>query len=212
MAARMSSNDDVPSPIDFRDAAEASDWARKAQARPGRAEIFSAFVRELNGLRAGHATVLELGSGPGFLAERLLQALPELRLVLLDFSPAMHDLARSRLGALCASVTFVTRSFREPDWADGLGPFDAVVTNQAVHELRHKRHAAGLHYQVRGILKRGSPYLVADHFCGEGGMSNTQLYMSSDEQRQALASAGFADVARVAGRGSLVMHRAREGQ
>jgi len=207
----MTGDADVPSPIDFCDADQAGDWARNAQARPGRAAIFSAFVRELSQLPEGRGTVLELGSGPGFLAERLLRALPDLRLVLLDYSPAMHELARARLGTLCASVTFVTRNFREPGWKDGLGPFDAVVTNQSVHELRHKRHALSLHRQVRGILKRDAPYLVADHFCGEGGMSNAQLYMSCDEQRQVLGSAGFADVTRVESSGSLVLHRALEG-
>ncbi len=87
-------------------------------------------------------------------------------------------MAAERLGERIAGVTFVERSFREPAWVEGLGPFDAVVTNQAVHELRHKDHAAALHAQVRPLLAPGGAYLVCDHFFGAGGLSNDQLYMT----------------------------------
>ena len=41
------SEPDVPSPLDLRDPRDARDWERTAQDRPGRAEIFRAFAREL---------------------------------------------------------------------------------------------------------------------------------------------------------------------
>jgi predicted methyltransferase len=99
-------------------------------------------------------------------------------------------------------------SFREPAWTQALGQFDFVVTHQAVHELRHKRHAAALHAQVKSLLLRGGHYLVCDHFCGEGGMANDQLYMSVAEQRQALLSAGFVTVEQVLLKSGLVLHNA----
>ncbi len=39
-------------------------------------------------------------------------------------------------------------------------------------------------------------------------MANSQLYMSTDEQKDALLRAGFKDVAQVIQAGSLSMHRA----
>ena len=135
---------DVPSPIDFCDPRDAREWERTAQARPGRAEIFQAFVRELRALGKSDLIVLELGSGPGLLAAHILDALPAIHLTLLDFSAAMHDLARARLGPQETRVHLVERSFKEPGWSRGLGRFDAVITNQAVHELRHKNHAAAV--------------------------------------------------------------------
>ncbi|MDH0864456.1 class I SAM-dependent methyltransferase [Mitsuaria sp. GD03876] len=184
---------DVPSPIDLRQMADARQWADEAMVkRPWRTEFFETFAQTLDAGNAHH--VLELGSGPGFLAHYLLGALPEIDYVALDFSSAMHQLAAERLGPAASRVRFVERSFREPDWVEGLGPFDHVVTNQAVHELRHKRHARALHEQVRGLLKPGGRYLVCDHFAGDGGMKNDQLYMSIEEQRLALAEAGFTRV------------------
>jgi hypothetical protein len=77
-----------------------------------------------------------------------------------------------------------------------------------VHELRHKRYAEALHSQVRHLLVPGGAYLVCDHFYGEGGMSNAQLYMTVKEQRDALRAAGFTQVDEVLLKGGLVLHRA----
>lgn len=200
--------DDVPSPIDLTDPKDAAAWEETALSkRPVREEFFEAFAREIEA-RPGPVTILELGSGPGFLARRLLERLPEATMVLLDNSNAMHALARDRLGDFAARARFVHASFKEDDWADRLGPFDVVVTNQAVHELRHKRHARALHRQVKSVLSPGGTYLVADHFCGPGGMANDQLYMSVAEQRAALEAAGFGEVSEVLRKGGLVLHRA----
>jgi len=201
-------NADVPTPIDFRDAQHAGEWERTAQARPGRAEIFETFSRELQRLGNGNLVVLDLGSGPGFLAAHLLDVMPNLQLTLLDFSAAMHDLARQRLGSRAEHVRFMHRNFRDDEWPLGLGLFDVVVTNQAVHELRHKRHAPALHAAVRKVLRPGGSYLVSDHYFGDGGLQNEHLYMTMAEQRATLLAAGFSHVERVASFGSMVMHSA----
>lgn len=200
---------DVPSPIDFHRREEARAWAEAAmEKRPGRGKLFALFAAELGSAQPEVRRVLELGSGPGFLAAHLLGALPELSLTLLDFSAAMHELAAERLGPAARRARFVERDLREPGWAEGLGPFDAVVTLQAVHELRHKRRAPGLHRAVAGLLAPGGLYLVGDHFCGPGGMEDARLYMSLPEQREALEGAGFEGVTELARVGTLVLHRA----
>jgi SAM-dependent methyltransferase len=200
---------DIPSPIDLRLMCDAREWEETAMSkRPWRTEFFEAFASEIlsNGISVHR--ILELGSGPGFLAKHLLGALPSVEYVALDFSSAMHELAAKRLGLLGSGVQFVERSFREPAWSSGLGQFDCIVTNQAVHELRHKRYAAELHQQVRSLLLPGGTYLVCDHFAGKGGMKNDQLYMSVAEQAAALASVGFSKVEQVLLKGGLVLHRA----
>lgn len=202
---------DVPSPIDFCDPRDARAWERTAQARPGRSDMFQVFGQELAVMGTRDLRVLDLGSGPGFLAEYLIDAIPAVRLTLLDMSAPMHRLAADRLGSRAARVAFVERSFKDEGWADGLGPFDAVITNQAVHELRHKRYATRLHSAVKGLLAPAGMYLVCDHFCGEGGFSNDQLYMTIEEQGTALREAGFPDVQPIARAGTMVMHRALGG-
>lgn len=201
---------DVPSPIDLRRMDDAREWAETAMSkRSCRVEFFEVFSAVIDQLAQGNSMrILELGSGPGFLAEHLLKALSSIEYVALDFSPAMHELATQRLGTLAERVRFVERSFRDESWPQGLGSFDVVVTLQAVHELRHKRYAADLHSQVREILVPGGSYLVCDHFYGEGGMSNDQLYMSVAEQRAAIESGGFHSVCEMLVKGTLALHHA----
>jgi ubiquinone/menaquinone biosynthesis C-methylase UbiE len=200
---------DVPSPIDLRLMSDACEWERTAlEKRPWRTDFFAMFADQLKHRQSQVCSVLEIGSGPGFLASHLLSELPDLRMVLLDFSEAMHELAKRRLGPLVNRVEFLSKNFKNPDWVQSLSYFDAVVTNQAVHELRHKRYAEELHKQVRAVLKAGGTYLVCDHFSGEGGMSNEQLFMTVAEQKAALESAGYASVSQVLLKGGLVLHSA----
>ena len=200
---------DVPSPIDLREMTDARQWADQAMVRrPWRTEFFEAFARELRGSSGPGASVLELGSGPGFLARHVLEALPGIRYVALDFSSAMHQLAMERLGTLAGRVEFVERSFLAADWTQGLGIFDHVITHQAVHELRHKRHARRLHEQVLSLLARDGTYLVCDHFVGDGGMKNDQLYMTMEEQTASLLAAGFGKVETLLVKGGLALQRA----
>ena len=201
---------DVPSPIEFRDMGEACEWEASAEQRPGRNEILDRITHEAAQLTTSTDRILELGSGPGFLAQRLLQRIPDVDYTALDFSPAMHELARARLEPWAARVSFLTRSFKSETWHEGLEPFRLVVTNQAVHELRHRRHAVGLHRQVLGVLEPQGSYLVSDHFSDPGGLENTDLYMTRDEQMTALRRAGFDSVERLAVAGTLVLHLARK--
>jgi predicted methyltransferase len=120
----------------------------------------------------------------------------------------MHALARQRLGAMVDRVEFLPRSFKNSEWVQGLHEFDAVITNQAVHELRHKRYAEELHRQVTTLLRAGGTYLVCDHFAGPGGMTNDQLYMTVAEQKAAIESAGYASVRQVLMKNGMVLHQA----
>jgi SAM-dependent methyltransferase len=202
-------SDDVPSPIDLRKIDDAREWAESAMhKRPWRAQFFEQFVTELRAFNGRPLRILELGSGPGFLAHHILQEVPVVEYTMLDFSPAMHDLARERLGPLMQRVRPVLADMRADDWHDGLGEFDAVITNQAVHELRHKRHALALHQKVRTLLGAGSRYLVCDHYVGSDGMTNDALYMTVEEQRDCLAAAGFGNVRSTLQMRGMVLHRA----
>jgi ubiquinone/menaquinone biosynthesis C-methylase UbiE len=106
---------DVPSPIDLRLMSDAREWEHTAmEKRPSRSEFFSTFANELMQREPPVFQVLELGSGPGFLASHLLSASPHLRMVLLDFSVAMHELARQRLVPMVSRVEFVDANFKDP--------------------------------------------------------------------------------------------------
>jgi len=202
---------DVPSPIDLRAMVDAREWADAVSAkRPWREDFFRVFVNELRPLAGPQASVLELGSGPGFLAKRVLGELTFGRYTALDFSEAMHTLARERLSDLSNKVEFVLRDFISPQWNEGLPIYNAVITLQAVHELRHKRRAPALYDAVRGLLPKDGMLLVCDHFAGDGGMSNTALFMNKEEHENALRASGFGNVSCLLNQGGMVVYRAQQ--
>ena len=206
---------DIPSPIDLRRPDHAREWADTAlQKRPWRPQFFQRFVQEIQAITSNQPLhVVELGSGPGFLLKELVDNLPQHRDSAVDFSGAMHHLAKERLGEQAQHVSFLLRDFKTDDWFQGLTDIDVVVTNQAVHELRHKRHAPALHAQVRQLLQPLGVYLVCDHFAGmhngQQGMQNNELFMTGQEQQQALVAAGFSQVEPLLCQGSLMLWRAQ---
>jgi SAM-dependent methyltransferase len=185
--------DDVPIRVDFRDMATARAWIEDTRIRrPYRPRFFTAFCEALQQL-AKPLRILELGSGPGQLARKIVVHCQAEKYVALDFSPAMHAIAAEHLGDLASRVTFETRDFRKPTWPDGLGQFDAVVTLQAAHETRHKRHLLPLLERARTVLAPGGILLYADHYLTPD-TKMPALTPTKAEQKLALELAGLVDV------------------
>lgn len=180
---------EVPSPVNFHLMQDAQDWESSAMNRPFRLEMFRKFADCFE--KENFNRALELGSGPGFLAKFLCDRVADISLTLLDFSEAMHELAKERLKDCRQDIDFIRRDFSASDWAEGLEGFDCVFSNQAVHELRHKSRSGSFHQQVRKMLPDGGVYLVCDHFCGQGAMNNEQLYLTAEEQISCIETAGF---------------------
>jgi trans-aconitate methyltransferase len=189
---------DVPYGEDFHDAAAAAQWADAAfRKRPWRATIFEHFVAIVGSAATATPRVLELGSGPGFLAEQVLGRCPSVGLyTLVDFSEAMLEQSRRRLELHTTRTQFVRADFKTAEWP-GLvkGPFDFVLSLQAVHELRHKRHAVRLYAQLLSLLSPVAEVVICDHL-PEGAHTprHRVLYMNIDENLAAFAQAGFSNV------------------
>lgn len=205
------SDEDVPYGEDLQSASGAKTWVDAADAkRPHRRLIRAAIVERLRALPPG-ARVLELGSGPGVLAEEVLQACTQLaNYTLFDFSEPMLDMSRTRLRRF-STTTFVLGDFRTNDWMRLAGPsYEAVVSTQAVHEVRHKRHVPRLYQQVYGLLTAGGTFLVADRTPEDDSARSHALFMTEHEQVRALATAGFVDVRAVMAGDALVLCECRK--
>jgi ubiquinone/menaquinone biosynthesis C-methylase UbiE len=187
--------EDVPYGNDWDSAEEVAAWAEAAdRIRPWRAQIRDHIARRIAMLPPG-ARVLELGSGPGFLAHRVLARCPNLEgYTLLDFSEPMLALSRARLATVPAA-TFVLASFKCEGWTRRVGgPFDCALSMQAVHELRNKRHALRLYEQVYQVLTVPGRIMICDHTPFDDSSASTALYMTEHEQQEALAAVGFTSV------------------
>jgi SAM-dependent methyltransferase len=197
-------SDDVPTPVNFLDPAHARRWTEETpRKRPWRASFFAELCAALRGTQL---RILELGSGPGHLARAILARCNVAEYVALDFSDAMHELAREHLGDLAARVTFVTRDFRANDWMAGLAAPDAIVTMQAVHETRHKRRAQPLLAQACTLLRPGGQLLYCDHYFEDGKQPG--LMLDRSEQPEVLRAAGFTGVELLRDEGGMALYAA----
>ncbi len=199
---------DVPYGNDWDSVAEVAAWAEEAdRLRPWRARIRDRITERVAALPPG-ARVVELGSGPGFLAQRVLEGCPDLETyTLLDFSAPMLALSRERLAGLPAA-RFVQASFKDEGWTRRIeGPVDCILSMQAVHELRHKRHARPLYEQAHRILATPGRVLICDHTPFDDTESSVALYMTEAEQQASLTEAGFSDVHALLTVDSLVLYQ-----
>jgi tRNA (cmo5U34)-methyltransferase len=105
---------------------------------------------------AGAKFVLELGTGTGETARRVLDRHPDARLLGIDASPGMVDVARVSLPS--DRVELLVRRLEDPLPE---GPFDLVVSALAVHHLEG-RGKADLFRHVASRLAPGGCFVLAD--------------------------------------------------
>jgi SAM-dependent methyltransferase len=185
---------EVPSDHDFLDPLYVKRWiAAVSRYRPERRQILDAFAAEAAQIRKAGFSVLELGCGPGFLAEALLQNGAISRYALVDFSPHMLELSRQRLGVFEGRTLFFQRDFKKNDWvAEIPAGFDVVVSLQAVHELRHASRIPRLYGQLHDLIVPGGTLLICDHVNSRSpGGRQSAHFMTVEEHLSAFKNAGF---------------------
>jgi tRNA (cmo5U34)-methyltransferase len=120
---------------------------------PGYDELQEEVARAAAGLAAGD--ILDLGTGTGETAARILNNYPDARLTGVDESAAMLCAARAALGN--APVLLVARL------EDPLppGPFDLVVSALAIHHL-DGAGKADLFRRIARVLRPGGRFVLGD--------------------------------------------------
>ena len=186
---------EVPSDHDLFDPAYVKHWTESiGRYRPERRQLFKVFAAEAARIKKAALSVFELGCGPGFLAEALLKNCAIARYTLLDFSPQMLDLSRSRLAKFKDRIVFVQADFKKNDWTAVVpAGFDLVVSLQAVHELRHASRIPKLYAQLYSLLVPGGTILICDHviFPSSPSGHGAAHFMTVEEHLSTFEEAGF---------------------
>ena len=185
---------EVPSDHDFFDPAYVKHWTESiSRYRPERKRLFEVFAAEAARINKGALSVFELGCGPGFLAEALLTKCEIARYTLVDFSPQMLELSRSRLAKFQDRTVFVQADFKKADWAAEIrAGFDLVVSLQAVHELRHASRIPKLYGQLYTLLLPGGTILICDHVNSSSPSGHRAAhFMTVEEHLSTFKKVGF---------------------
>jgi SAM-dependent methyltransferase len=209
-------SEDEPTDHRWNSAEYVAEWAATANDAPHRTAMFDAFVGELDALAAatpgGGLRILELGSGPGYLAEQICSRVPVARYTGLDVSAPMHAIAAARLSQWKALVDLIEVDYRVPGWEHVItGGHDAMVTLQAVHELRRAYLIPGLYRSALTRLRPGGVAIVAD-IVNVVGEEPKPHQLTTEEHLRALAEAGFLHGRCVIDLGRVAMVRAERGR
>ena len=149
-----------------RAAAWVDRWEAQQQGYlPDREERFTALIDAVgDGAGRPDPLVLDLGCGPGSLAVRLLDRIPEATVIGVDADPLLLALARAAW-ADRARLRFAELDLRAPGWAAALRldrPADAAVSTTALHWLPPAALAA-MYAELATVLRPGGLMLDGDH-------------------------------------------------
>lgn len=168
-------------------------WERQQQAYlPGREARFTALIDAVEaGTGRPDPLVVDLGCGPGSLAARLLDRLPEATVVAVDADPLLLALGRAVHGTR-KGLRFADLDLRQAGWSVALGldgPADAAVSTTALHWLPPAALRA-VYAELATVLRPGGLLLNGDHFtAGQPGIARLDRALAEREERRAADAA-----------------------
>jgi tRNA (cmo5U34)-methyltransferase len=126
-------------------------------------EMIATGVELLAALALPDGHVLDLGGGTGALSCAVLDALPGVRVTLLDVDADMLGEARRRLARFADRV-----SFQEGSFLDALPAADAVVASLALHHVHDLQTKTALYHAIYATLSPGGVLVNLDAAVTEG--------------------------------------------
>lgn len=166
-------------------------WARDV-GNPVRESVFHHILAQLvlQGDESPH--IVELASGPGILAEFLLERLPNATYEGMDFSEPMLTLARERTRRFGERVHLHRVDLRENDWpAAAQRRPQAVTSMQALHDVGGEPEHEAIYAAARQLLHPQGLFLNADLVRQDG---NGPTRIPLHRHLAMLTAAGFDDV------------------
>ena len=179
---------DISDPWDHHDWASRDyvlEWAdRQDDSEPHRDQAFGVIAATMPFDRDAPIKILDIGSGYGALTFYLLSQFPNAQAVCHDGSAEMLALGRERLAKFKDRVKFIQSDLSEPGWSKKLeGPFDAVVSSIAIHNVREHATIRSIYGETFELLNPGGWFLNLD-----------RMRPSVNEQLDWLRQAGYQQV------------------
>ena len=148
---------------EFHDAEFVAAWADRFAPTPDRLKLFNVILSELQSQVPPSGCLVELGIGPGYLADYLLKEMPGIHYCGVDFSGPMLDIARQRLKQHSTRVTYVQTDLVEDDWwTDIPTTVNAIVSTWALHDLGSQENVEVVYRNCAKVLRDGGMLLNGD--------------------------------------------------
>jgi len=124
---------------------------------PSYERMVATVVHWLEGHVPGEGLVVDLGAGTGALGAAVLEALPDVRVELVDIDPNMLEVAATRCAAHVARVRV-----RHARFQDELPRCHGVVASLALHHVATQAEKRELYRAICAALEPGGLLVVAD--------------------------------------------------
>ena len=128
--------------------------------------------------------VLDVGGGYGLVSGIVLDAFPNGRVTLQDYSMPMLEQAKQRLAAFAGRTSFALADLTDENWTAAVGgPFDLAVSAIAIHNLRDPHLIERVYEGVYRVLKPGGVFLDADYVFAGGLDAHLDMLRRAGFQR-----------------------------
>jgi SAM-dependent methyltransferase len=120
---------------------------------------------------------IDMGCGDGILGAALLDAYPESRGVLADFSELMLEQARIQLKEFEQQLEFMNLDYADPGWVNAMrddGLFDAIVSRYSIHHQPDERKR-GIYEDIFGLLAPGGWFINIEHILPSASLATDLL-------------------------------------
>ncbi|WP_427870202.1 class I SAM-dependent methyltransferase [Leucobacter luti] len=160
-----------------------------------RAERFGIVLDAIQYAKPGVTTILDAAGGLGSFSRLILERFPEVRVVTLDYDPALLALARRNLAEFGERSLVVEANLLDPSWPAALEGWlpEVVVSSTALHWLP----AGGLvsfYERLARVLPEGALFFNADHLSlGVEGSFFRAVSAADDARQQAAFEDGVLD-------------------
>ena len=153
----------------FHEAEYAEDWARRFEPTPERLDLFETVLQQLQSSVPADGHIVELGIGPAYLAEYLLQRMPHISYEGVDFSQPMLTQAADRLARFGGRVQFQQADLLGDSWGGNLArPAAAIVSTWALHDLGGQAQTLHVYRACAAVLTEGGILLNGDFVKPDG--------------------------------------------
>ena len=154
---------------EFHDAEFVRGWASRFVPTEPRLQLFDMILDEVNGLGKATPHVVELGTGPGYMARHILERNDSLTYEALDFSEVFFDVARETIGDLVHRVTFTNADLMQQTWPKKLSKQpDASISTWALHDLGGREPVADVYARCYETLPEGGVLVNGDFIKPDG--------------------------------------------
>jgi SAM-dependent methyltransferase len=154
------------------------DWFKRWEAQqslylPEREPRFRMMIDVLHAMVGDAPTVIDLGCGPGSLAMRVADSLPNAHVVAVDADPLLLELGRQAVGDRGGRIRWVDADLRDPELPQRLAlnrQADAAISTTALHWLSPSE-LLEMFSKLTRLLRPGAVFINGDHLTFDSDQS-----------------------------------------